>query len=147
MRWKTISWLVSLHPRSHQQGYPGRLHGGIAASILDETIGRAIRLTHGDELWGVTIELNTRFRKPIPLDATIKTVARITKETNRHFEGVGAILLGSGRVAVEGRGRYLKMPISDISDFDFDAQQWRVTAHEDDPSTIELPRRRSSHRE
>ena len=49
-------------PRDHQQGYPGRLHGGIAASMLDETIGRAIRILHGDSLWGVTIELNTRFQ-------------------------------------------------------------------------------------
>lgn len=127
-------------PRNHQQGYPGRLHGGIAASILDETIGRAIRLSHGDELWGVTIELNTKFRKPIPLDETIKTVARVTKETKRHFEGEGAILLPSGRVAVEGRGRYLKMSIDSIADFDFDEQQWSVIPDQEDPEVIELPR-------
>jgi hypothetical protein len=48
-------------PRNHQQGYPGRLHGGIAASMLDETIGRAIRLAHGNALWGVTIALNVKF--------------------------------------------------------------------------------------
>ena len=39
------------------QGYPGRLHGGIAASILDETIGRAININSENELWGVTLEL------------------------------------------------------------------------------------------
>lgn len=131
-------------PRDHQQGYPGRLHGGIAASMLDETIGRAIRLTHGDSLWGVTIELTMKFRKPIPLDETIKTVARITKETKRHFEGRGAILLPNGRVAVEGRGRYLKMPIDSITDFDFEEQDWRVVPDQDDPETIELPRRWAS---
>ena len=128
-------------PRNHQQGYPGRLHGGIAASMLDETIGRAIRLSHGDALWGVTIELNTKFRKPIRLDETIKTVARVTKETKRHFEGDGAILLPSGRIAVEGRGRYLKMSIDGITDFDFDEQQWKVIADDEDPTLIELPRR------
>jgi uncharacterized protein (TIGR00369 family) len=126
-------------PRQHLQGYPGRLHGGIAASILDETIGRAIRLCHGDELWGVTIELNTRFRKPISLDEPIQSVARITKETNRHFEGEGAILLGSGRAAVEGRGRYLKMPIDSISDFDVEEQHWRVVPDSGDPETISIP--------
>ena len=134
-------------PRNHHQGYPGRLHGGIAASMLDETIGRAIRLSHGDALWGVTIELNTKFRQPIPLDESIKTVARITKETPRHFEGVGAILLPNGRVAVEGRGRYLKMPIESIADFDLEEQQWTVISNGDDPQMIELPCRWESNQE
>ena len=131
-------------PRDHQQGYPGRLHGGIAASMLDETIGRAIRITHGDALWGVTIELNTKFRKPIPLEEPITTVARVTRETKRHFEGDGAILLPNGRVAVEGHGRYLKMPIDSIADFDYSEQEWKVMANDADPATIDLPRRWSA---
>lgn len=128
-------------PREHQQGYPGRLHGGIAASILDETIGRAIRLEHGDALWGVTIELSTKYRKPIPLDQELRVVAQITKESKRHFEGEGSILLPNGRVAAEARGRYLKMEIDAIADFDYDEQDWKVTSGEDDPSAIELPTR------
>jgi acyl-coenzyme A thioesterase PaaI-like protein len=31
-------------PREEHQSYPGRLHGGIASTILDETVGRAILL-------------------------------------------------------------------------------------------------------
>ena len=123
----------------HHQGYPGRMHGGIAASILDETIGRAVRIKYGDELWGVTIELNTRYRKPIPLHTEIKTVARITKESKRHFEGQGAILLPNGRVAVEGRGRYLKLAIDTIAEFDYEQEMWEVVAQDADPETIELP--------
>jgi len=126
-------------PGNHQQGYPGRLHGGIAASILDETIGRAVRLLHGDKLWGVTIELNAKFRQPIPLDQPITTVARITKEARRQFEGAGAILLADGSVAVEASGRYLKMAIDSIADFDFDEQQWQVIPLDQDPEEIELP--------
>ena len=113
-------------PQDHHQGYPGRLHGGIAASILDETIGRAIRLQHGDALWGVTIELTTRFRRPVPLQTSIRAVGRITRETRRHFEGTGEILLPDGSIAVQAHGRYLKMPLDSISDFDFEQQQWQV---------------------
>ena len=104
-------------------------------------------MSHGDALWGVTIELNAKFRKPIPLDGTIKTVARITKETKRHFEGDGAIILPNGRVAVDARGRYLKMSIDSIADFDFEEQHWRVIPDKDDPEMIELPRRWASSRE
>ena len=37
-------------PCQEHQGYPGRLHGGIAAAILDETIGRNINVGRDDEL-------------------------------------------------------------------------------------------------
>lgn len=125
-------------PAAHHQGYPDRLHGGVAATVLDETIGRAIRLRHGDQLWGVTIELRTRFRAPIPLDAPLRVVGRITHETRRHFEGTGELLLEDGTVAAEGHGRYLKLPIDRISDFDYRTQEWKVNPSPDDPTEIEL---------
>ena len=46
------------NPSPEHQGYPGRLHGGIAAAILDETIGRTITMGKESEVWGVTLELN-----------------------------------------------------------------------------------------
>lgn len=125
-------------PQDHHQGYPGRLHGGVAASLLDETIGRAIRMRHGDELWGVTIELTTRFRQPVPLNEPIRAVGEITHETRRHFEGMGKILLPDGSVAVEATGRYFKMMLDMISDFDFDEQQWQVVRSESDPIEFEI---------
>ena len=54
--------------REEHQGYPGRLHGGIATALLDETIGRAIMIRYRDNVWGVTAEISTRFLRPIPLD-------------------------------------------------------------------------------
>ena len=58
-------------PAEHHQSYPGRLHGGIASTLLDETIGRAISITDKDA-WGVTVELTVRFRKPVPLDSEVR---------------------------------------------------------------------------
>ena len=48
------------------------------------------------------------------------------------------LLLPDGTVAAEGQGKYLKMPIDRISDFDYETQQWRVAESPDDPSEIEL---------
>ncbi len=132
--------LVALFtPRDQHQGYPHRLHGGLAASVLDETVGRAIRLRYGDELWGVTIELTTRFRQPIPLGQEIRVVSRITREARRHFEGTGKILLADGSVAAEAHGRYLKLPLERITDFDPHQQEWRVIASPADPQAFEIP--------
>ena len=58
-------------PEDIHQSYPGRLHGGIASTILDEAIGRAI-LMKDDNIWGVTLELNVKFKKPVPYDENCK---------------------------------------------------------------------------
>lgn len=108
-------------PRNEHQGYPGRLHGGLASTILDETIGRAINVTDPD-VWGVTVELTIRYRKPVPLDGEIVAHARITKNSSRIFEGTGEILLSDGSVAVEAAGRYMRLPMDKIAEGDFEAE-------------------------
>ncbi len=97
------------------QSYPGRMHGGMSAAILDETIGRAITILDG-EVWGVTVSLDIKYKKPVPTDATIKVVGRITKENRKLFEGTGEIILPNGEVAVTAKGKYMKMPVEKITD-------------------------------
>ncbi len=120
------------------QGYPGRLHGGIAATILDETIGRAIMLTHSTNIWGVTVDFSMKLRKPVPITGEIRVVARIEKEGNRSFIGTGEILLANGGTAIEGKGKYLKMDIEKIADFDHEGDEWAVVDSPDDPTFVEV---------
>ncbi len=135
---ETNELLAIFRPSIDHQGYPGRLHGGLAATILDETIGRAIMLTTSDTIWGVTVEFSMRLKKPIPVDADVRVLTRVTKENKRFFEGNGEILLADGTVAVEGKGRYLKMDIAKITDFDIEEEQWRVVEMEDDPERVKI---------
>ena len=120
------------------RAYPGRLHGGITTAVLDETIGRAIMMTSTEEVWGVTIEFTTRFKKQIPLGKELRVVGRITSETSRTFEGTGELLLPDGEIAATGFGKYLRMPLAKIADFDPLEQEWNVVRKEQDPETIEL---------
>lgn len=124
-------------PQDEHQSYPGRMHGGIAAAMLDETIGRAIMITQ-PEIWGVTIDLQLRYKKPVPLEQELRVVGRITSENKRIFEGSGELLLPDGTVAVVASGRYMKMPLDSIADFDYEAEEWRVVADAADPDSIEL---------
>jgi len=131
--------LVALFtPGDEHQSYPGRLHGGIATTILDETIGRAILNACDEETWGVTIDLNTKFRKPVPLNQELKVVARITSDKGRFFLGTGEIRLPNGDIAVTAEGRYLKLPISKIADFDHNGEDWFLTENEDEPKALKL---------
>ena len=130
--------LAVFKPREEHQSYPGRLHGGIISTILDEVIGRAIMIHSKGEVWGVTVELRVRFKKPVPLDEELRVVGRITKDSSRFFEGNGELLLADGTVAVEGHGKYLKTPLEKIADFDVDAQEWGVVKLPDDPEEVVL---------
>lgn len=130
--------LAIFRPKEEHQGYPGRLHGGLAATILDEAIGRAIMIRHSGNIWGVTIEFNVKYRKPVPLDQEVRVVCRITEEGRRSFEGTGEIVLADGSVAIQGQGRYLKMDIDKIADFDHEGEEWFVVEDPDDPSEIDI---------
>ena len=123
--------------RHEHQGYPGRLHGGMASALLDETIGRAIGITQ-PEVWGVTVELNVRFRKPVPLGQELRAVGRITKDSSRLFEGTGELLLPDDTVAVEARGKYMKLPLAAIAGEDLDDTQW-FADEEPSPAAVQLP--------
>jgi len=125
-------------PGEEHQGYPGRLHGGIASTILDETIGRTIMLNDSDEYWGVTIEFTSRYRKPIPLGSQIRVVARVTQNSSRVFEGSGEILLEDGTIAVEGKGKYLKLDLSKIGDINELDEEWDVKLTPEDPEYIDI---------
>ncbi len=127
--------LCVITPRDEHQSYPGRMHGGIAAAILDETIGRAANIFE-PEGFGVTAELTTKYRKPVPLDVELRAIARITKNNSRMFEGTGELLLPDGTVAVEAWGRYVKLPVDKIAEGDF-TEDWIVDEREV-PETIDL---------
>lgn len=125
-------------PRMEHQSYPGRTHGGIASTILDETIGRAVMLGSPKEVWGVTLELKVEYKKPLPLGTELRAVARITEEKGRFFSGRGEILLPDGTVAVTASGRYMKVPIDKIAEFEESELGWAVVPGDDDPAHIEF---------
>jgi uncharacterized protein (TIGR00369 family) len=120
------SLLARFTPRDEHQSYPGRMHGGAITAVLDEAIGRAIMIKYGEELWGVTVEINVRFLKPVPLDVELTVVGRIISERSRLFEGTGELYLPDGTVAAEATGKYLKLELNRIADFDREREEWYV---------------------
>ena len=127
-----------VHPSDEHQGYPGNMHGGIISGLLDETIGRAIMPKYQDTMWGVTVELNARFRKPVPLEVELRVVGRVIKENTRFFEGSGELLLPDGTVAATGKGRFMKLPLEKITDAEDLAEgtDWKVVSAEADPKEV-----------
>jgi len=130
--------LAIFTPSSGHQGYPGRLHGGIAAAILDETIGRAIMMKYSHDIWGVTIDFSMRFKKPIPLESEIRVIGRIDKDNRKIFEGSGEIVQDDGTPAITATGKYMKMDISNITDERFTEEMWDIVPGDNDPQEVDL---------
>ena len=61
-----------------------------------------------------------------------------TRDNRRTSTGAGEILLPDGKVTVEGTGKYITLPLDEITDFDVNREEWRVTPDPHDPREIEL---------
>ncbi|NMC56098.1 MAG: PaaI family thioesterase [Eubacteriaceae bacterium] len=98
------------------QSYPGRLHGGITCTLLDEILGRVSMIEDPDNGWAVTAELSTRFLHPVPLEEDIFIVAQLTKDSRLIYEAEGYIMLSDGRIAAKAKGKYVKTSFDKITD-------------------------------
>lgn len=135
---KSLCALVTF--KDHHQGYPGRVHGGILAAILDETIGRAMMPYTGEDKWGVTTTLTTKYKKPVPINEEIRIIGKITYGNGRMYEGEGYILLNDDTVAVTAKGNYICMSLEQIAEMDPNSEEdWYVEKKETDPQTIAIP--------
>jgi acyl-coenzyme A thioesterase PaaI-like protein len=118
--------------RAVHQGYPGRMHGGVAAGILDEVMSRCI--AYGEDalnppVWGVTIDLALRYHAPVPLGVELTARGRIARDRSRVAEASAELYLPDGTVAVSATGKFMKLPLDQIADANADeALGWRVYA-------------------
>ncbi len=93
---------------SKHQGYPGIVHGGASAGLLDETVGRAIIGCEPDTI-GATIELNTKFLKAVPCGVPLIILGRVVERGPKAYISEGEIILPTGERAVTCRGTFLRM--------------------------------------
>lgn len=124
------------YPKDIHQSYPDRLHGGMISAVLDETIGRAIQYNFRDT-WGVTAELTVKFRKPVPLNETLKCVGKITKESSMFFIGAGFIEDEKGNLLATATAKYVKLAPDKIAPSALSPENWFLT-NSQPPNEIEL---------
>ena len=101
--------------RSEHQSYPGRVHGGMLATMVDELAGRVL-WTDRPELIGVTLDINVKYRKPVPYDVPLKGRGVYVQKLSRAYSAKCYIMDMNGEVLVDGEAKYLIMPAEKISD-------------------------------
>ena len=93
-------------PCDYQQGYPGRMHGGVVSTLIDESMGWAV---YHAKQWGATARLNIRYRLPVSLNDTLRIEAWITKNRGRLRELRAEVFGADGRLLAEGDGVFMKL--------------------------------------
>lgn len=123
-----VVW-TEIAPREYHQGWPGVLHGGIIAALLDETIGRVAFL---HDRWVQTAKLELRFHKPAPLGAPLRVTGELVRDARRLLEMRGRIFSAeSGEMFAEASGTFIRLPDATRNELakklggDFDAwEEW-----------------------
>ncbi len=91
-------------PREDHCGYKGVVHGGIAATLLDEAMGWAGWQTY--HLNFFTVELKVRYKKPLMAGVQYAVEAEMTHGRGKFYMAAGRIIGPEGEVYVEGEAKY-----------------------------------------
>ena len=114
------------------QGYPGVLHGGIVATILDETSGRAFGGTKDDPRFMFTAKLEVVYRKNVPIGKLLRIVGKAVKDKGRSAEGWAGIYdAETDDLLAEGKTILVNVPAEKLADMsDNEKLGWKVYPEE-----------------
>jgi acyl-coenzyme A thioesterase PaaI-like protein len=113
----------------HFQGYPGILHGGIVATILDEISGRA---QMGEDpsapRFMFTARLEVKYRKNVPIGRPLKIIGRAGKARGKLAEGWAGIYDEDDTLLAEAHTLLANVPQEMLDAADLEALGWKVYA-------------------
>lgn len=90
-------------PRRYQ-GPPNHSHGGIIATILDETMGKVNKLRN---VIALTKSMNIEYLKPVPLETPLLAVGFEKKVDGREHHNAAEIRSQSGEVLARSEGVFI----------------------------------------
>jgi uncharacterized protein (TIGR00369 family) len=108
------------------QGYPGIVHGGIVASMLDEVAGRTMMGDPRQPRFMFTASLNIQYRKPVPVGQPIRLVGRATKVKERSAYASAYLYGPQGDLLAEAEAVLVNVPEAMLAGVDLEALGWKV---------------------
>lgn len=108
------------------QGYPGIVHGGIVAALLDEVAGRAVMIEGGDENLMATLRLTIRYRRPTPTETPLTIVGWVEQPGKVRARVGGEVRLSDGTVTAEGECLLAAVPDEFRQRWEPEKAYWKV---------------------
>ena len=110
---------------TYYQSYPGIVHGGIVAAMLDEAVGRVAMI--GDHHhFMLSVRMEVKYRQPVPTETPLTILGRVVRLRGRLGKAVGEILLPDGTVAAEAALTLADVPADMFEGVDAESLGWRV---------------------
>lgn len=88
------------------EGPKGYVHGGLIATLLDETMSKAIR-SHG--IVAMTRQMSVDYLRPVPSTAPIRLEGTLVRSDGRKHWSESRILDGSGTVLAHAKGLFIEV--------------------------------------
>jgi acyl-coenzyme A thioesterase PaaI-like protein len=112
----------------HFQGYPGVLHGGIVAAILDEVSGRSQMGTDStNSRFMFTARLEIKYRRNVPINRALKIVGRAGKARSKAAEAWAGIYDNeTDELLAEGNALLIDVPADQFDITRLDELGWKV---------------------
>ncbi|HEV8191309.1 MAG TPA: PaaI family thioesterase [Ktedonobacterales bacterium] len=91
------------------QGFPGVVHGGILATLLDEALSRTATV---EGRWMMTGRLEIRYRRAALLGRPLRVTARTLSSRSRMVQAEGEIRLADEpeTIVADAKGTFLPLP-------------------------------------
>ena len=109
----------------HFQGYPGVVHGGIVAAILDEVTGRT-QMGENPPRFMYTAIMDVRYRKNVPTSQPLHIIGRAGTRKERTALAIGQIFGPNGDLLAEASVVLVNVPEEMVNQTDLEAIGWKV---------------------
>jgi uncharacterized protein (TIGR00369 family) len=88
------------------EGPVGYVHGGIIATLIDETMSKAVR-AHG--VRAMTRQMEIDYLRPIPSGAPVRLEGRVVRSEGRKHWTEAKILNAEGSTLAHGKGLFIEV--------------------------------------
>ena len=113
------------------QGYPGIVHGGIVAAMLDEVTGRAHMGPTSNPRFMFTARLDVRYRKPVPVGKPLRLVGKAGNGKSRMATAKGFLYGPGGELLAEAEAILVNVPETMVKQADLESLGWKVYPDEE----------------
>lgn len=107
------------------QGYPGVVHGGIVAAMLDEAAGRA-HMSGDPPRFLYTAKLDLRYRKNTPVGRPLKLVGKVGKIKERTATASAFLYEEDGTLLAEADALLVDVPEETVGRINLEELGWKV---------------------
>jgi acyl-coenzyme A thioesterase PaaI-like protein len=107
------------------QGFPGVVHGGVVAAVLDEAAGRAV-MAGAPTRFMYTAKLEVSYRQPTPVGVLLQLTGRVSRLRGRLARATAELRLPDGTLTADAEALLAEVPGPAVGAAKLEELGWKV---------------------